>query len=283
MVLIVTNQKFKCLHGWWKDMLFGILIARKQISKSLQPKRREVLQRYLSIRPYSCCWFSTFFFLNDELCCAPFTLFKLHVDTDVEYKKQYGNTLIWINNLQTLMFERNLMYQKNLYLQQIAVVVRANFYLVILQTFIFSGYATRTVKSTGRLIELLLTGNILHLCNYSNFLCLMCLKLIDSAVTVFRWLHEEVENMNWGRGGSSFVKCFNVVQCSVVRAHSCAGSLVVSHMWALLWSDFLHVPMLHCLCLFLFVFVEMQFQILWLALGFAQMCGLWMLRGVFHY
>lgn len=169
--------------------------------------------------------------------------------------------------------------------RQIAVVVRANFYLVILQTFIFSGYATRTVKSTGRLIDYLLTGNILHLCNYSNFLCLMGLKLIDNAVTVFRWLHEEIENMNWGEGGggSSFVQCLNVVQCGVVCAHSCAGFLVVSHMWALLWSDFLHVPMLHCLCLFLFVFVEMQFQILWLALGFAQVCGLWMLRGVFHY
>lgn len=97
-------------------MLFGILIARKEISRSLQPKRREVLQRYLSIRPYSFRWFSTFFF-NDELCCAPLALLQLHVDTDVEYKKKYGNTFIWINNLQTLMFERNLMYQKNLYLQ----------------------------------------------------------------------------------------------------------------------------------------------------------------------
>lgn len=101
-------------------MLFGILIARKEIFKSLQPKRREVLQRYLSIHPYSFRWFSTlvfYLFFNDELCCAPLALLQLHVDTDVEYKKKYGNTFIWINNLQTLMFERNLMYQKNLYLQ----------------------------------------------------------------------------------------------------------------------------------------------------------------------
>uniref|UniRef100_A0A6G5AHA1 Uncharacterized protein n=1 Tax=Rhipicephalus microplus TaxID=6941 RepID=A0A6G5AHA1_RHIMP len=165
-------------------MLFGILIARKEIFKSLQPKRREVLQRYLSICPYSFRWFSTFF--NDELCRAPLALLQLHVHTDVEYKKQYGNTFIWINNLQTLVFQRNLMYKRIFIYRQIAVVVRANFYLVILQTFIFSGYATRTVKSTGRLIDYLLTGNILHLCNYSNFLCLMGLKLIDNAVTVFR-------------------------------------------------------------------------------------------------
>lgn len=34
----------------------------------------------------------------------------------------------------------------------------------------------------------------------------------------------------------------------VLCAHVCAGSLVAFNMWALLWSDFLYVPVWFCSC-----------------------------------
>lgn len=166
-------------------MLFGILIARKEISRSLQPKRREVLQRYLSICPYSFCWFSTFFLMMNCVVHHQHCYNCMQIQM-LSIRKNMVTPLYGLTIFKLLCLKGILCIKRIFIYRQIAVVVRANFYLVILQTFIFSGYATRTVKSTGRLIDYLLTCNILHLCNYSNFLCLMCLKLIDNAVTVFR-------------------------------------------------------------------------------------------------